>query len=209
MPIVDETVQAYLKELRPEPDAVRREMEALAEELDFPIVGPEVGQLLSLLARAIGARRVLELGSGYGYSALWLARAVGPDGVVHCTDGKAKNRDRAMEFLGRAGLADRVKFHVGDALMSMEKLSGPFDLVFNDLDKEHYPEVIDKVARVLRPGGLFLTDNALWDGKVTDAKTADAATRGVQEFNRRMARHASFDAVVVPLRDGVSLAIRK
>ena len=209
MTIVDEAITGYLKELRPEPDEVRREMEALAEELDFPIVGPEVGQLLSILARAIGARQILELGSGYGYSALWLARAVGPGGIVHCTDGKAKNRDRAMEFLGRAGVADRVRYHVGDALTNMEKLRGLFDLVFNDLDKEQYPETIEKVARVLRPGGLFVTDNALWDGKVADPAAADEATRGVLEFNRRMARHPAFDAVVVPLRDGVSVAIRK
>jgi caffeoyl-CoA O-methyltransferase len=209
MPIVDEAVEGYLKTLRPDADDVRREMEALADELDFPIIGPDVGRLLSILARAVGARQVLELGSGYGYSALWLAGAVGPDGVVHCTDGQATNRDRATAFLTRAGLADRVRFHVGDARTTAEELRGPFDLVFNDLDKEQYPAIIEPVARVLRPGGLFVTDNALWNGEVARPDRAGDDARAVIEFNRRMARHPAFDAVVVPLRDGVSIAIRK
>jgi predicted O-methyltransferase YrrM len=209
MPIVHEAIETYLAGLRPEADPVRREMEELAAREDFPIVGPDVGALLHILARATGARRVLELGSGFGYSALWIARAIPEDGVVFCTDVSAANRDRAIGFLTRAGVADKVRYHVGDALEIAATLGGEFDFVFSDVDKEQYPATIEPVRRLLRPGGLFLTDNALWYGKVTDPERADEATKGVLEFNRRMAAHADFVTVILPLRDGIALAVRR
>ena len=117
-------------------EPVLLEMEAHAEEHGFPIVGRNVGVTLEVLARSAGARRIMELGSGFGYSAYWHARAVGSDGEVHLTDGDRENEARAAGYLERAGLADRVRFHVGDAVEELGKLDGDFDVVFNDIDKD-------------------------------------------------------------------------
>jgi len=206
--IVSGKVERYLEGLQPEPDPIRREMEALAARRGFPIVGPQVGQLLALLARTLGARRVLELGSGYGYSALWFARVLPPGGRVHLTDGSEENLARARGFLRRAGVLARARFHHGDALTVAARLAGPFDLVFNDIDKEGYPGVVEPAVRWLRPGGLLITDNALWYGKVA-GRRPDAATRGVQEYNRRVFSHPALESVILPLRDGVAISRKR
>jgi caffeoyl-CoA O-methyltransferase len=163
--IVDPRIEDYLRELlggdHPEAEA----MEAEAEERDFPIVGRAVGVTLEVLARAVGARRVLEMGSGYGYSAYWFARAVGPGGEVHMTEGDPENQLKAMEYLGRAGLADRVASHVGNALDIIDRLDGLFDVVFCDIDKGDYPEAWRKASERIRVGGLYLCDNVLWSGR--------------------------------------------
>jgi hypothetical protein len=134
--IVNPRIEEYLRGLLGrDDDDVPREMEALAEERDFPIVGRLVGVTLELLARAIGARRVLEMGSGYGYSAYWFSRAVGPGGEVHMTEGDAANQEKALDYLRRAGFADRVHSHVGNALTIIDELPGEFDIIFCDIDK--------------------------------------------------------------------------
>jgi len=160
--IVAPDIDRYLHELANPRDPVLREMEVLAAEERFPIVGPQVGRLLYLLARSIGAHRVLELGSGFGYSAYWFARAVGPHGQVVLTEGSEDRARRAAEFLERGGFKDHVTILVGDALELAERQGGQFDIVFNDIDKEQYPRVLDRVETLLRPGGLFICDNMLW-----------------------------------------------
>ena len=207
LPIVHEAIEKYLEQVRPASDAVLRDMEALAAENDFPIVGPDVGRLLFALARFGGARRVLELGSGFGYSGYWFAQALPADGEVHCTDTRAENQRRATEYFARAALSEKLHFHLGEALEVARGLDGPFDIIFNDIDKEDYVASIDVASSVLREGGLLITDNALWHGQVAEADP-DGATRGVLEFNRRMAAHPEFSTVVLPLRDGVSVAVK-
>jgi len=182
-------------------------MERLAAERSFPIVGPQVGGLLFVLARAVGARRVLELGSGFGYSAYWFARAVGPDGEVVLTEGDARRAAEARDFLARGGFAERTRVEVGDALQLAQRFEGPFDIVFNDVDKERYPEVPRLAGRLLRPGGLFVSDNMLWSGDVLDPATERASTRGVQELTRLLYGSAEFDTTLVPLRDGVTVSV--
>ncbi|MBI3180274.1 MAG: class I SAM-dependent methyltransferase, partial [Deltaproteobacteria bacterium] len=149
--IVHPEVESYLETLLPQAEPVRAHMERIAEERDFPIVGPLVGRLLFVLARGIGARRVFELGSGFGYSAFWFAQAVGPQGRVFCTDRSDKHAAEAKDLLARAGLAARVEFHTGDALEVFAEQPGPFDIVFCDIDKEGYPEVPRAAIPKLRP----------------------------------------------------------
>jgi len=204
--IVDPAIDRYLHELANPEDPVLREMEVLAAKESFPIVGPQVGRLLHLLARMIRARRVIELGSGFGYSAYWFARAVGPDGRVVLTEGSEERAAQAAEFLERGGLAERVRIVVGDGLEIIEGAGSGFDIVFNDVDKEDYPRVLDKAAAALRPGGLFISDNMLWFGTVLEAEPSEASTHGIKELTRLLYASSEFETVLVPLRDGVTVS---
>jgi caffeoyl-CoA O-methyltransferase len=212
MEIVNPKIESYIEDLFGGDHPVADEMEAIAEERDFPIVDRPVGITLEVLAASIGARRILEMGSGYGYSAYWFARAVGDGGEVHMTEGDAGNQERAMDFLGRAGLADRVRSHVGNALEIIDELDGEFDVVFCDIDKGDYPEAWRKARDRIRVGGLYLCDNVLWDGRVVtgeDRETTPAGwTAAVQEHNRTIASDERYRSTIVPTRDGVMVALR-
>jgi caffeoyl-CoA O-methyltransferase len=174
---MDEGVSGYLTELAEaqHADAVLDDMEARAAEHGFPIVGRSVGRLLELMTRAIGAQRVMELGSGYGYSAYWFARGVGADGEVICTDGDADNATRAEDYLSRAGLWSVVRYHVGDALTSFAAQDGDFDIVYCDVDKSGYPDCWRAARERIRIGGLYLCDNTLWDGNVVTGRDREGA----------------------------------
>jgi caffeoyl-CoA O-methyltransferase len=212
MDIVDPRVEAYMEErLRRFDEPVVLEMEALARENGFPIVGRNVGITLEVLARSVGARRIMELGSGYGYSAYWHARAVGPAGEVHLTDGDPENERTASGYLERAGLADRVEFHVGDAVTEMARLDGDFDVVFSDIDKDGYPAAWRAASRRIRLGGLYVCDNVLWYGRVAVEDPEDARphyTEAVLEHNRLIAEDDRYVSTIVPTRDGVMVAVR-
>ena len=207
MDIVHPRIDAYLRSLTPRPDAVREEMERIAEAQRFPIIGPAVGQHCYVLARALGAKRVFECGSGFGYSTWWFANAVGEGGEVHHTDGSLGNSSQARDFLTRAGLAARVRFHVGDAREILARTQGPFDIIFNDIDKEGYPEVFPLVREKLRVGGLFITDNMLWFGRVLQPGE-DADTKGIQELTRLLTEADDFVTTLVPIRDGVTVSLK-
>jgi predicted O-methyltransferase YrrM len=208
--IVNPRIEQYLTGLYEDADPVRRELEALARERHFPIVGPLVGRKLEQLARAIGARRVFELGSGFGYSALFFARAVGPGGEVHCTELDAENVRLAESFLRRAGVWDRVVYHVEEARVALRRIGGTWDVVYNDIDKDGYPDTVALAYERLRPGGLFVTDNALWYGRVLDGEDdGSAETAGVREFTRRLLAHPGFLTTIDPTRDGVAVALRR
>jgi len=207
--IVNPRVDEYLRALYEDDDPVRHEMESLARERDFPIVGPLVGRLLLVLTRAIGGRRVFELGSGYGYSALFFARAVGKGGEVHCSELSAENEGLAEGFLSRAGVWDRVTYHREEATAALARVGGTWDVVYNDIDKEGYPATVDLAYAHLRPGGLFITDNVLWSGRVLDGgDDGKASTRGVKEFTGRLLAHPGFVTSINPTRDGVAVALR-
>jgi predicted O-methyltransferase YrrM len=205
--IIHPEIDRYLHELANPDDPVLREMELLAAERSFPIVGPQVGQLLAVLARSVSARRVLELGSGFGYSAYWFARAVGARGQVILTEHSAEQAALAREFLERGGLLERVRIEVGDALDIIDRMDGGFDIVFNDIEKERYPLVLARAAAVLRPGGLFISDNMLWFGTVLDADPDEASTRGVKELTRLLYESPDFETVLLPVRDGVTVSV--
>ena len=207
IPIVDTQIDGYIADLETGRDPVLVEMERLAEELQFPIVGSQVGTLLYILARSIRAKRVLELGSGFGYSAVYFANAVGSGGRVVLTDSDRDNRARAHGFLTKARLEDRTEFRLGDALELATSLRGQFDIVFNDIDKDEYPLVPDTAAKLLRPNGLLISDNTLWGGRVADPRVSDEATRGVRRYNELMARDQRYSTVILPIRDGLSISL--
>jgi predicted O-methyltransferase YrrM len=207
--IVNPKIEDYLRHLYDDGDPVRLEMEALAREKNFPIVGPLVGRELQQLALSIGARRVFELGSGYGYSALFFARAVGAGGAVHCTDLSDENVRLAQSFLGRAGLWDRISYHTEEAAAALKRVGGTWDVVYNDVDKSGYPQMVELAYQHLRKGGLFITDNTLWSGRVLEGEDDDSKdTAGVKEFTRRLFAHKGFLTRVDPTRDGVAVALK-
>jgi predicted O-methyltransferase YrrM len=211
--IVSPDVERYMRTLQARHDEpVLLEMEKEAEERDFPIVNRLVGVTLELLARAIGARRVFELGSGYGYSAYWFSRAVGPDGEVHLTDGDPDNEKKALDYLGRAGLDGPIQFHVGEAVESLGHAAGEFDIVYCDIDKGDYPKAWEAARERIRIGGLYVCDNVLWSGRVAqEAPEEDSRpewTEAIREHNRMIAQDERFLSSIVPTRDGVMVALR-
>jgi caffeoyl-CoA O-methyltransferase len=212
MDIVDPRIEAYMEgRLRRHDDPVLLEMETYAEEKGFPIVGRNVGITLEVLTRSTGAERVMELGSGFGYSAYWHARAVGNQGEVHLTDGDPENEVRAAEYLRRAGLADRVRFHVGDAIKELARLDGDFDVIFNDIDKDGYPAAWRAASDRIRTGGLYVCDNVLWYGRVAVDDPEDQRTHfteAVLEHNQLVAEDQRYLSTIIPTRDGVMVAIR-
>ncbi len=192
-------------------DPVLEDMEARAQEHGFPIVGRATGRYLELAARSIGARRVMELGSGYGYSAYWFARAVGSGGEVVCTDGDAENAKLAEGYLGQAGVWDRIRYRVGDALEGFAAETGEFDIVYCDVDKLGYPDCWRAASDRIRVGGLYLCDNVIWDGRVADGSDRDGLpgwTAAIQEHNRLVAEDDRYVGSIVPIRDGVMAALR-
>lgn len=199
----------YLLSVLPPRDAVLARMEEDAARRGIPVVGPAVGRLLAQLARISGARRVFELGSAIGYSTIWLARAVGPEGQVFYTDGSEENAAEARRNLAEAGVDGRVTLLVGDALTALDGTEGEFDLIFNDVDKEGYPDVLRAAFPRLRVGGLLVTDNVLWDGAMRlPACEDDEEAAAIREFNRLCYAHPDLETTILPLRDGVSVARR-
>ncbi len=202
--ITDARVEKYFYGLLPRRDRVLAEMEAYARSHDVPIVGPAVGRFLGLLAQLIQARRIFEMGSAIGYSTIWLARAAGSGATVYYTDGDPANAERAGEYFRRARVAERIKILVGNSLDLIQEVGGKFDLIFNDVDKHYYPQVFRLAVPRLRRGGLFVTDNVLWSGRVT-GKTSDPDTRGIQRFNRLIYSSRQLVSTILPLRDGLAV----
>ena len=213
MDIVDPAVERYMKKLASSDDEpVLLEMEALAEDKSFPIIGRLCGRTLELLARSIGARRVFEMGSGYGYSAYWFSRAVGSDGELHLTDTDPENERLALDFLSRAGLEGPTRFHVASAFDAFSQTDGDFDVVYCDIDKDGYPEAWRLARERVRVGGMFICDNVLWSGRVTDEADDDdprvGYTEAIKELNVMVEGDSSYRNVIVPTRDGVLVALR-
>lgn len=182
-------------------------MEELAKKREIPIVGRQVGSLLYQLAITVKAKRIFELGSAFGYSAYWFAKAVGKDGQVVFTDLSRDNIELAKEFIERAGFQDTIQVHLGDGAMTLDKISGEFDIIFNDIEKEDYPQVIDKAYDKLSSGGLFITDNVLWHGRVI-SQDDSAPTEGVREFTKLLMSHKGFYTTIIPIRDGLSISVK-
>ena len=210
MDIVEPRVEEYMLSLQSRHDEpVLLEMEDEAARLQFPIVRRVVGVTLEVLARTAGARRVFELGSGFGYSAYWFARAVGDGGEVHCTDGDPANEAKAAGYLGRAGLAVRVRFHVGDAVTHLNATEGEFDVIYDDIDKDGYPAAWAAARDRIRVGGLYICDNVLWSGRVPpDGEQPDGVTDAIREHNAAIAADERYLSTIVPTRDGVMVAVR-
>jgi caffeoyl-CoA O-methyltransferase len=207
MDIVNAHIVDYLLNVTPERDDVLEDMEEYALGRNFPIVGPLVGRLLYVLAKTTQAKRVLELGSGFGYSAYWFAKALGKDGKVICTDGDQDNADYAQEYFRRAKIAGKITFLVGNAVKLIDEVDGQFDIIFLDIDKHQYPHAFRKILPKLRKGGLLLADNVLRNGKVVQHHP-DVDTAGILTFNRLIYSSKELFTTIVPLRDGVSISVK-
>ena len=201
-------VDDYLYSMLPKRDPVLAEMEDYATAHKIPIVGPAVARVLQQLAIMLNAGTVFELGSAIGYSTIWWAQAVGDKGRVIYTDGDTKNAERARGYFARAGVSSRIALHIGDALEFLSEQKQEFDIIFNDVDKEDYPRVLRLVAPRLRKGGLFITDSVLWSGRVAE-KNPDARTRAILEFNRKLYDAPEFYTTILPIRDGLAVALKK
>jgi predicted O-methyltransferase YrrM len=201
----------YLESLVPPRHPVLEEMEDRARRTGFPIVGPAVGQLFYVLTRLCGARRVFEMGSGYGYSTAWFARAVRDNGggVVHHVVWDPQLSEDARRYLERMDLLSVVQFHVAEAVAHLASVDETFDVVFNDIEKPAYPQALPVIKARLRPGGLLLADNVLWSGRVLDRRVRDESTQALRTFTRAVFEDPEFAATVVPLRDGVLVAYRR
>jgi predicted O-methyltransferase YrrM len=201
-------ITSYLDRLVPPRPPELLRMEAYARRAGFPIIGPACGHACYLLARLTGARRVFELGSGFGYSTAWFARAVAENGggEVHHTVWDADLSARARRHLDALGYSALVRYHQAEAVRALARVRGRFDLVFNDIDKAGYPAALAVIQRKLRPGGLLIVDNLLWDGRVFDRRVRDADTEGVRRMTRLVMRDPRWTATIVPIRDGLLVA---
>jgi predicted O-methyltransferase YrrM len=212
--IVPDAVERYLSGLNTLTDSVLREIAEDGARQDLPLVDAEVGALLRVLAVSTGASRVLEIGTAIGYSGIWLAGALPTGGMLLTME---MDRDRAQiarANFSRAGLADRANVMVGDAHRMLAKVSGPFDLIFQDSDKRLYVPMLDRLVDLLRPGGLLVTDNVLWDGEVVPGfiakpKRDPEDTRAIAEYNDRLNAHPRLMTSTVPLRDGVAISVKR
>jgi len=204
-------LHAYLDSLVPARPAEMQTMEARARETQFPIVGPAAGYFCYLMARTIGARRIFELGSGYGYSTAWFARAVKENGggTVHHVVWDEELSRRAQKHLAVLGFDGIVQYQVSEAVQALRGAQGPFDLIFNDIEKQGYPASVPVIAEKLRPGGLLIADNLLFHGRVFDPADATPMTQGVRDFTRLIMADPGWISSVVPIRDGLLVAYRR
>ena len=201
---------AYLDSLVPPRPPELAAMEAEAAETEFPIIGPAAGQFCYLITRLSGARRVFELGSGFGYSTAWFARAVRENGggEVHHVVWDEELSRRSRRHLAALGLDDLVRHTVGEAVEALRQADGPFDLIFSDIDKEGYPDSLPVIEDKLIPGGILMVDNMLWRGRVFDDGDRSPATEGVRELTRRVTADPRWTVMIVPIRDGLLVARR-
>ena len=218
--LADDAAQ-FVRAMAPETDAVAEELEAHNVEAGFPIVGPEVGGVLRLLARLAGTRRAFEFGSGMGYSAYWIAPVVSADGEVVLTDFDASHLEVAREFFERGGYADRARFEVGDALETYRGYDGPFDLVLIDNREEEYVETFELVRDDVPSGGVVCADNVMTGPVVQedlalaalegdpDWDAMDDSTRGVVEYLLHVREDDAFETALLPVGEGLAVSVKR
>jgi caffeoyl-CoA O-methyltransferase len=209
-PLIPNYLMDYIESLVPPRLPEVQIMEEQAEKIDFPIVGPASGYLCYQVARMIGARRVFELGSGFGYSTAWFARAVTENGggeVYHVVWDEELSR-QARTHLAALGFDGIIHYHVGEAVQTLRETAGPFDLIFNDINKEDYADSLPVIASKLRHGGVLIVDNMLWHGSIFDGKNKTPATESIRKLTGLLTRSPDWIATLVPVRDGVMLAYK-
>lgn len=203
-------VRAYVRQLFNMEDDALRSIGPAAEAAGLPSIsiGPDEGRFLQLVARAIDARRALEIGTLAGYSGVWIARGLAPDGVLVTIEVDPRHAEVARASFDRAGVADRTDVRLGPALTVLPTLEreAPFDFVFIDAVKSEYPAYLDWALRLTGPGAVVAAHNVFRGGRVTEP-SADPDVEATREFNRRLASDPLLDSTLVPLRDGLSLSI--
>jgi predicted O-methyltransferase YrrM len=205
------SVQEYLASLVPPREPELRKMEEIAEKHDFPIIGPACGFYCYQLARMINAKSVFELGSGYGYSTAWFTKAVKENGggVVHHTVWDDDLSKRAQRHLSALGLADLVRFHNAEAVETLRQTAGPFDIIFNDIDKDGYPDSLPVTKEKLRRGGILIIDNMLWHGQTLDPNDHESTTDAIRRFTRDITTDPDWIVSLMPARDGMIVAYKQ
>ncbi len=204
-------LSAYLDTLVADRPPEIRAMGAKARQTSFPIVGPAAGQFCYFLTRSIGARKVFEMGSGYGYSTAWFAQAVRENGggVVHHTVWDEQLSMQARDHLSKLGLTDLVQFHVAEAVQTLSETGERFDIIFNDILKRLYPSALPVIAEHLAPGGVLISDNMLWHGAIFDRDDRSEDTRGIRDFTRMLTTDPDWISTLVPIRDGLLVSRRR
>jgi len=204
-------VQEYLTSLVPPREPELRKMEEYAEKHGFPIIGPACGYYCYQLARMINAKSIFELGSGYGYSTAWFAKAVKENGggVVHHTVWDEDLSKRAQGHLSALGSTDVVEFHLSEAVEALRQSAGPFDIIFNDIDKEGYPDSLPVIKEKLRRGGLLIIDNMIWHGQTLDPNDHEESTEAIRRFTRDITTDLDWIVSLIPARDGMIVAYKK
>jgi predicted O-methyltransferase YrrM len=208
---IPDYLDEFLDSLVPPRPTELVKMEQYAQQKGFPIVGPACGHLCYTLARMIGAKRVFELGSGYGYSTAWFARAVQENGggqVYHVVWSEELSQ-KARGHLSALGYDDIVEYRVGEAVQALRETDGPFDLIFNDIDKHGYPDSLAVIREKLRPGGVLIVDNMIWSGRIFDESDRTEDTEAIRRFTRMIATDSAWAGMVLPLRDGLMLAYKQ
>jgi caffeoyl-CoA O-methyltransferase len=208
--LIPQNLMDYIDSLVPSRPPEMQAMETEAEWTNFPIIGPTSGYLCYQVARMISAKRVFELGSGFGYSTAWFARAVTENGggeVYHVVWDEDLSR-QAHAHLSALGYGDIIHYHVGEAVQTLRDASGLFDLIFNDIDKEDYPNSLPVIAEKLRPGGVLIVDNMLWHGRIFDGKDHTPATDGIRRLTGLLTNNPDWVTSLIPVRDGVMLAYK-
>lgn len=206
-------VADYLAALRREPHPRLSIIEREGRGEGLPLVLPDTGALLHTLALSCGARRILEIGTAIGYSTLWMASALPPDGALITMERDAARAARARDHFTAAGCGDRVSVIAGDAARFLHKVSGPFDLIFQDGDKALYEPMLDRLIALLRPGGLLVADNLLWNGEVipgyvAEKKYSDEDTAAIVSFARRLTADRRLYTSFLQVGDGVSVSVK-
>jgi caffeoyl-CoA O-methyltransferase len=209
--LIAKEVGDYLDALVPARPQEMQAMEQYAREHQFPIIGPAAGHYCYQIARLIGARRVFELGSGYGYSTAWFAKAVQENGggEVHHVVWDETLSQKARGHLEVLGYGAIVRYTVGEAVQALSETEGPFDLIFNDIDKEAYPASLPVIGEKLRPGGVLIIDNMLWSGRIFDTNDQSPATQGVRDFTSQITGNPAWITSLVPIRDGLIVAVKR
>jgi predicted O-methyltransferase YrrM len=211
--IVPDPVERYLAGLNHLSGVVLDDIARAGAEQQLPLIDAEVGALLRVLVTTIGAKRVLEIGTAVGYSGIWLASALPADGMLVTMEMDLERVKIAKANFARAGLSERVNIMTGDAHLLLAKVAGPFDLILQDGNKQLYGPMLDRLVDLLRPRGLLITDNVLWDGEVVPGfidppQREPSDTRAIVDHNERINRHPKLATSIVPLRDGVAISVK-
>jgi len=204
-------LQTYLDGLVPPRPPEMQAMEAYAKEINFPIIGPASGYFCYMITRLTGARQVFELGSGYGYSTAWFAKAVQENGggTVYHTVWDAELSRQARSHLAVLGYDGLIHYRVSEAVQALKETDGPFDVIFNDIDKSGYPASLPAIYEKLRPGGILITDNLLYHGTIFEPENHSEATQGIREYTRLLSTDPAWVSSIVPVRDGVMVSFKK
>lgn len=211
--VVPEAIERYLAELHAPADELIAQIEREGREAGLPLVQAPSGRFLRTLALACGATRVLEIGTAIGYSALWMAGALPPDGRLITIELDPARAETARANIERAGMSPQVSVIVGDAMRYLHKVGGPFDLIFQDSHKPLYEPMLDRLVPLLRTGGVLVSDNVLWSGEVVEGyvdppRRDPADTAALRAYNRRLMSDPRLFTTILPAGDGLAVSVR-